>query len=254
MTDQPDLTDRTELSAAETVRAADTTIHDIGSKWMLDPAVSEHGTRLGYANPFAFYFAGRAGVLGDVDGSVAWSALGFFEPGVVRAMWDEGVAVAGAREAARRYARAFTAWAEERVPDDPRLCELAERVADAADGAGLPLFCGWRAEPRPEPGPGRLVQALQVLRELRGGMHLVATTAVGLTPLEAVLTNEGEGKAKFCGWQGGFPDCTALKPRLAEAEEITDRLSAAVYERALSPSERAEFAGLVAKAGAAVLP
>ncbi|QKW38082.1 evbL [Actinomadura sp. NAK00032] len=249
-----DLTELPELSAAETARAADKTIHDIGSTWMLDPSVSERGKELGYANPFAFYFAGRGGVLGDADGGVVWSALGFFEPGVVRAMWDEGVAVAGAREAARRYTRAFTAWAEERVPADPRLCELAERVANAADGAGLPLFCGWRAEPLPEPGPGRLVQVFQVLRELRGGMHLVATTAVGLTPLEAVLTNEGEGKAKFCGWRGEFPDCTALKPRLAEAEEITDRLSAAVYERALSPAERAEFAGLVAKAGAAVLP
>ncbi|NKZ07486.1 SCO6745 family protein [Actinomadura latina] len=242
-----------ELTAAETVRAADAIVHDIGSKWMLDPAVSEHGTELGYGNPFAFYFAGRGGVLGDVDGSVVWAALGFFEPGVVQAMWDEGVAIAGAREAARRYAKAFTAWGEKHLPDDPRLCELAGRVADAADGSGLPLFCGWRAEPLPESGPGRLVQVLQVLRELRGGLHLVATTSVGLSPLESVLVHEGEGKARFCGWQGDLPDCAHLKPRRAEAEEITDRLSAKVYERALSPSERAEFAALVEKAGSAVL-
>ena len=242
-----------ELSAAETVRAADAIVHDIGSKWMLDPAVSAHGKELGYGNPFAFYFAGRGGVLGDVDGSVVWSALGFFDAGVVRAMWDEGVAVAGAREAARRYARACTAWGEEHVPDDPRLCELAERVADEADGSGLPLFCGWRAEPLPERGPGRLTQVLHVLRELRGGQHLVATTAAGLSPLEAVLVHEGEGKARFCGWQGDLPDCAHLGPRRTEAEEITDRLSAAVYERALSPAERAEFAALVQKAGSAVL-
>lgn len=242
-----------DLTAAETVRAADEIVHDIGSKWMLDPAVSEHGRELGYANPFAFYFAGRGGVLGDVDGGVVWAALGFFEAGVVRAMWDEGVAVAGAREAARRYAKAFRAWGEEHLPDDPRLCELAERVANAADGAGLPLFCGWRAEPLPERGPGRLVQVLQVLRELRGGQHLVATTAVGLSPLEAILIHEGEGKARFCGWQGDLPDCSDRKPLRAEAEEITDRLSAAVYEKALSPSERAEFAELVKKAGSAVL-
>ncbi len=139
------------------------------------------------------------------------------------------------------------------MPDDPRLCELAERVANAADGAGLPLFCGWRAEPLPESGPGRLVQVFQVLRELRGGLHLVATTAVGLSPLEAVLTHEGEGKAQFCGWQGGFPDCAHLTPQRGEAEEITDRLAAKVYERALSPSERAEFAALVEKAGSAIL-
>ncbi|CNF27664.1 Uncharacterised protein [Mycobacterium tuberculosis] len=242
-----------ELTAAETARAADGIVHDIGSTWMLDPAISAHGKELGYGNPFAFYFAGRGGVLGDVAGGVVRAALGFFEPGVVRAMWDEGVAVAGAREAARRYATAFTAWGEGHVPDDPRLCELAERVADAAEGAGLPLFCGWRAEPRPESGPGRLVQVLQVLRELRGGLHLVATTAVGLSPLEAVLADEGEGKARFCGWRGDLPDCAHLKPRLAEAEQITDRLSAEVYERALTPSERAEYADLVEKAGTAVL-
>ncbi len=75
-----------DLTAAETVRAADAIVHDIGSKWMLDPAVSERGKELGFGNPFAFYFAGRGGVLGDVDGSVVWAALGFFEPGVVRAM------------------------------------------------------------------------------------------------------------------------------------------------------------------------
>ncbi|MFB4307138.1 hypothetical protein [Actinomadura sp. GTD37] len=242
-----------ELSAADTVRAADPVVHDIGAAWMLDPAVSRHGKELGYANPFAFYVAGRGGVLGDVDASVVSASFGWFEPGFVRAMWDEGVAVAGAREAARRYATACTAWAEKRLPDDPRLCALAERAAAAAEGSALPLFAGWRAEPLPDGGPARLVQALHVLRELRGALHLVATTAVGLTPLEAVLTRSGDDRARFLAWQGDLPDCTELKPLLLEADEITDRLAARVYERALTPSERAEFADLAAKAGSAVL-
>ncbi|MFA1547711.1 SCO6745 family protein [Actinomadura chokoriensis] len=242
-----------ELTAAETVRAADETVHDIGAKWMLDPAVSRHGKELGYANPFAFYFAGRGGVLGDVDAEVVSAAFGWFEPGFTRAMWENGIAVAGAREAARRYTTAFTAWGEQHLPDDRRLSELAGRVVETAAGSGLPLFAGWRAEPLPESGPARLVQVLHVLRELRGGLHLVATTAVGLTPLEAALTHGGEGRAKFLAWQGDFADCTALKPLRLEAEEITDRLAAKVYERALSPSERAEFADLVEKAGSAVL-
>ncbi|MFA1542821.1 SCO6745 family protein [Actinomadura monticuli] len=242
-----------ELSAAETVRAADKVIHDIGGKWMLDPALSLHGKELGYANPFAFYFAGRGGVLGDVDAEVVSAAFGWFEPGFVRAMWDEGVAVAGAREGARRYAVAFASWGEKHLPDDPRLLELAERVLGAAEGSGLPLFGGWRAEPLPDGGPARLLQVLHVLRELRGGLHLIATTAVGLSPLEAALAHGGEGRAKFLAWRGDFPDPAALTPRRLEAEEITDRLAAAVYERALTPSERAEFADLVGKAGSAVL-
>ncbi|WP_433473531.1 SCO6745 family protein [Spirillospora sp. CA-142024] len=242
-----------ELSAAETVRAADKIIHDVGSRWMLSGATARHGQEHGFENPFAYYFAGRGGVLGDVDASVVAAALGWFEPAFVRAQWDEGVAVAGAREATRRYALGCAAWGEARLPDDPRLSELAGRVAKVAEGSALPVFCGWRAEPLPEAGPARLMQLVQVLRELRGGLHLVATTAVGLSPLEAILTQDGPDTARFFGWQGDFPECGALKPRRVEAEEITDRLSAAVYERALSPSERAEFAERVGALGSSVL-
>ncbi|TDD88502.1 evbL [Actinomadura darangshiensis] len=242
-----------ELSAADTVRAADKIIHDVGSRWMLSRRTAEHGKEQGYANPFAYYVAGRGGVLGDVDADVVSAALGWFEPGFVRPQWDEGVAVAGAREATRRYRLGCAAWAEGHVPDDPRLAGLAERVARAATGSGLPLFCGWRAEPLPDGGPARLMQLVQVLRELRGGLHLVATTAVGLSPVEAILTQDGPDTARFFGWQGDLPGCEELRPRRVEAEEITDRLCAAVYERALSPSERAEFAERTGALGSAVL-
>ncbi|MFD0687658.1 SCO6745 family protein [Actinomadura fibrosa] len=244
------------LSAAETVKAADRIVHDVGSAWMLDRTTAERGKQLGFDNPLAFYFAGRGGVLGDVDADVVVAALGWFEPGLVRAMWDEGVAVAGAREAARRYGRACAAWGEERLAElegVERLAELAERVVRAAEGSGLPLFCGWRAEPAPEAGPGRLNHFLHVLREWRGALHLAATTAAGLAPLEAILTDDGPGQARMFGWQGDLPDCAALVGRRREAEATTDRLAAAVYERALSPAERSEFAGLVGATGAAVL-
>lgn len=242
-----------ELSAMDTVRAADKIIHDVGAAWMLDKATWAHGKQNGFDNPFAHYFAGRCGVLGDVDADVVYAALGWFAPELVRPMWEEGVAVAGAREAARRYALACADWGRENVPEDPRLCELGERVVAAAEGSGLPLFCGWRAEPLPADGPARLTHVLHLLRELRGGLHLVATTAAGLAPLEAVLAANPPERAQFLGWQGDLPDCGHLKPQREEAEAITDRLSAAVYERALSPAERAEFAELVGKTGKAVL-
>lgn len=47
-----------------------------------------------------------------------------------------------------------------------------------------------------------------VLREWRGGLHLNATTAMGLGPVEAILTNEGKGQARGFGWTGPFPDCS----------------------------------------------
>ncbi|GAA2169652.1 SCO6745 family protein [Actinomadura napierensis] len=244
-----------QLDAMETVRAADRIVHDVGAAWMLDPATAERGKEAGYANPFAFYFAGRGGVLGDVDADVVAAAMGWFPPQVVRLFWDEGVAVAGAREAARRYAATCVQWGRDRIGDagGERLCELAGRVVDAAEGSGLPLFCGWRAEPLADDVPARTAQLIHVLREWRGALHLVATTAAGLAPLEAVLANDTEDRARFLGWRGDLPDCSALKGRRLEAEDTTDRLAAAVYERALSPSERAEFAELIGAVRTAAL-
>lgn len=145
-------------------------------------------------DPSAFYFLGRGGVLGDgVDASVVTAAMGWFEPGFVRSQWTEGAEVASPRRTARHYAQACAEWGEKHLADIDhiaRLVSLAERVADSAEGSGLPLFSGWRAEPRPELLSSRLIHLFFVLREWRGGLHLNATTAMGLGPVEAILTNE----------------------------------------------------------------
>ncbi len=167
-----------------------------------------------------------------------------------------GIGVAGAREAARRYGAACAAWGRDRLGDldgVERLAGLSEQLVDAAEASGLALFAGWRAEPRVADPAGRTMQLVHVLREWRGGLHLVATTAAGLSPLEAILTNEGEGQARFFGWQGDLPDCSHLRGRHDAAERTTDTLAAAVYERALSPGERGELAELMARGAAATV-
>jgi hypothetical protein len=93
---------------------------------------------------------------------------------------------------------------------------------------------------------------MQMLREWRGGLHLVATTAVGLSPLEAILTNEGEGQAKFFGWSAPFPDVTAIKPKHDEAEAMTDRLCAAGLAQALPADKLPTFEAAVASFRAAL--
>lgn len=249
----------TDLDQA--VPTVDSIIHDVGAAWMLDPVTSARGKDAGYENPFAFYFAGRGGVLGDVDAGVVIAAFGWFEPGAVRAMWDEGVAVAGAREAARRFGRACARWGEEHLAGldgaaVDRLTELSGRVVATADGSGLPLFAGWRAEATADGGPARLMQQINVLREWRAALHLCATTAAGLAPLETVLAAGGPSRARFLGWRDVAADAAADPSAVArreEAEAATNRLTAAVYGRALTPSEFAEYAELVTKAGAAAL-
>ena len=75
-----------------------------------------------------------------------------------------------------------------------------------ARGFRAPLFVGWRAAPKAKGSAGRAAQLMQILREWRGGVHLVATTAAGLSPVEAILTNEGEGQAN--SWAGPTPSRT----------------------------------------------
>ncbi|MFD0902060.1 SCO6745 family protein [Actinomadura sediminis] len=249
----------TDLEQA--VPSVDKIIHDVGAAWMLDPVTAARGKDAGYDNPFAWYFAGRGGVLGDVDASVVNAAFGWFEPRAVRICWEEGVAVAGAREAARRYGRACAQWGEEHLAGldgaaVDRLTELAGRVIAAADCSGLPLFAGWRAEETAPGGPARLMQLINVLREWRGAVHLCATTAAGLAPLDAVLAQGGPARARFVGWRKVADDAAADASAIArrdEAEAATNRVTAAVYGRALTPSEFAEYAALVEKARGAAL-
>jgi hypothetical protein len=243
------------LSAMDAVQETDHRVHDVGSAFMLHPETMARAGELGYANPFAFYAVGRGGVLGDVDASVVVAAMGWFEPDMVRPLWEEGIAVAGAREAARLYGGACAAWGRDHlagVDGVDRLASLAGQLVSGTEVSGLPLFAGWRAEPLVDDAPGRAMQLIHVLREWRGGLHLVATTAAGLSPLEAILTNEGDGQARFFGWQGDLPDCSHLKSRYDDAQQRTNTLSAAVYERSLTAAERSELAELMQRAEAAI--
>ncbi|MFL6119119.1 SCO6745 family protein [Actinophytocola sp.] len=245
-----------ELTGEQTVQAADRVLHDVGTAWMIHDDTRRRAEEHGYGKLQPFYFAGRGGVLGDVDAAVVVAAFGWWNPSYVRLMWERGLAVAGARESAHRYAQACAAWAEDHLAGfghADRLSELAERVVDAAEESALPLFAGWRAEPRAEGGVARMLQLVHVLREWRGAVHLVATTAAGLGPLEAILTNEGPQQARFFGWRDELPDCSHLGDRHVRAQETTDRLVAAAYERALTPAERAEFVDLVGALGEKVL-
>lgn len=243
-----------DLSAHETIRQTYDPIHDIGSAIYLSPETFGRAAEWGYANPFAFYFAGRGGVLGDVDPYVMAATFGWFNPATACPMYEEGAAVHGARGAAERMLEATALWGRDHLSgvDLARFVEVAEKLVDGAEGSGLPLFVGWRRMPRADDTPARAAQLFQILREWRGANHVVATTAAGLSPRDAILTNEGAGQAKMFGWAEPFPDLTDDKARHDEAEELTDRLCAAQVEALLSPAERADFAAGVAAAKAAI--
>jgi hypothetical protein len=240
--------------ALDVVKSTSVPIHDIGTSAYLSPDIAGWAAHWGWSNPFAFYFAGRGGMLGDVGADVVTSAFGWFEPNTVRAMFSEGAGVDGATGAATRMAEAHGRWGEKHYGDVKGLDEIVavtEELVDGLEGSAIPLFVGWRDAPRSESSPGRAAQLMQILREWRGGIHLVATTAVGLSPLEAILTNEGPGQAKFFGWPEPFPDFGPLKERHDEAEGITDRLCASALAGALDQARYPDFQAGVATLRAA---
>src|SRR5580692_7433514 len=244
-----------QKAALAAVRATSVPVHDIGTAIYLSPDVMARAAEWGWANPFAFYFAGRGGMLGEVDADVVTSALGWFEPNAVAAMYAEGVGVAGAKAAAARMAEAHGEWGQKHYADVEGIDDIvavSEQLVDGIEGSAIPLFVGWRDAARSDDAAGRAAQLMQMLREWRGGLHLVATTAVGLSPLEAILTTEGEGQAKFFGWSEPFPDVTAIKAKHDEAEAMTDRLCAATLADALPADKLPAFETAVASFRAAL--
>lgn len=246
------------MNAEECAARVAPTVGDLGARFMLHAETMEAGKEAGFPNGFAYYMAGRGGVLGDVDADVVYAAFMFFNPAVVTKMWNAGTAVAGAPSAARSYAESCARWGRSRLADmagAERLAELLARVVDGADAAGLSLFAGWRSMPRPEDAPARAYQLIHVLRELRGSVHVAAVAAAGLTGLEAVLVGEGgsEALAQLHGWPGESPEGRAhLRPRWERAEADTSEHMSRLLARTLTADERDELVSLLDTAAAAI--
>lgn len=231
------------MTPLETVRAVKVVVASLGGAFMTDPVTTERGRELGYRS-WSFYAAGRGGVLGEVDADVVTAAFAFFPPERLRLWWEGGLTVATPAAAAAAYADCCAAWGRRHLGAGTELdqfCSLAERVVDSADVAGMPLFAGWRAHPRPSDSPARTAHLLHLLREQRGGAHIAAVLAAGLTPLQAVLSSDGgEKNASFFGWPEPYPDPTAIRERRSAVEEATDAVLAPAYA-VLDEGERKEF-------------
>ena len=237
------------MTPVETVRAVAERIGELGGAWMRDPATAARGKELGVAG-WSFYHCGRGGVLGDVDADVVVAAFGWFPPAVLRKAWDRGRAVLPVADLAREYAGCCAEWGRRtfaEVEQAGRLADLLRAAGDGVDVAGIPLFAGWRALPAPPDDPARLALALQVMREHRGGVHLIAALAQGLAPLQGLVSGRsGPANAQFFGWPEPYPDPAVGREAMTEAERVTDRLAEPAYA-ALSADERAELvAGLKA--------
>ncbi|QIS04193.1 hypothetical protein F5X71_19315 [Nocardia brasiliensis] len=242
------------MAETTTAAAVKRQISELGGAFMLSREVKAFGSSIGVPGFHGPYTRGRGGVLGEVDADVVTAAFGFFAPDRVRSAW-ESTPIAAA-EGAQRYLHACQEFGRRKLAsfdDADRLAELLGRVANAASPAGLALFAGWRALPLPADGRARVAQLAHVVRELRGGLHFIAVTAHGLTPLEAILVSgspvlDGGDQARLLGWPEPFAAPTAAqRERWQAAEELTDKLIQPYFE-VLDEAERQELTTLLTAA------
>ena len=202
-------------------------IRDIGWAHYFAPEAESAAARLGI-DIFTLYALGRGGVLGDVEPVVIASAFGYFNPEVVDALWNEGRKHIAPREAARVYLDCAAEVGRRRLAGIEGLEDMvvaADAVNEAADPVGLSLYAGYRGELLVDDVPGRAMQIVTVLRELRGSAHLLALRACGVDARTAHTIKRPNDLAMF-GWPvDDVPEISDEQRAAVDAAEVlTDDL------------------------------
>lgn len=198
---------------------------------------------------WAYHVSARAGALGDVRPETVAAAIGFIAPEAVTDGWEAAAKTTPPVEVATWHLHELCRWGVDELGGFPRLSrllELAKRVVEAVDAAGLPLFAAWRAMPVPDASAGaQAAVMLHLLHEHRLGVRVVAVRASGLTPLQAIIAGpEGETDAVAFGWQPPYPSPGPIVRRLMWAESVADSLAGQAYAQ-LARAERVELIGLL---------
>jgi len=249
------------LTAHDVAQQTGKPILEFGRAWMMAPGTAAKSAELGLADAgrFGFWANGRAGVLGEVDASIAASAIGFMAPEAVTKCWNSRPDGLSAWDAALEWFGCGASWAREALasmPDDRvgRLAELARKVVDAADPSIGALFAGSKNIPLPGDPAGDVAVTLNVLREMRGCAHLAACHAVGLGPHATIMSTDDpvRGGAKWSegfGWTAPHPEPN--HEARAQVEEMTTAALEHAFE-GLDAGEREEFVALILEARAAI--
>lgn len=152
-------------------------------------------TRAGVALPDgAAYFTSRAASMGWVDGKVAASAFGVFDPVAVELSIAMGWSLTDpATISAARTAGAVAQLARILGPAPEgieRAVELLTRAGEGLDVAGRPLFAGMASVGLPDDPLGAAWVLADRLREYRGDCHTAAWTSAGYSPAEISVVTE----------------------------------------------------------------
>jgi hypothetical protein len=245
----------TTMTAADQVERVLKPIQQFVRGWMTGPLADRLAVDLGMRSAEDLWIVGRAGVIGDGDADVAAAGLAFLAPERVRSAWESLPKGLTHRQVADAYTALCGQWGRTELTrfDQTRMARLdalGRHIADAADASIGTVFAGWRAQPQPDDVNARVALTMHVLRELRGGAHIIAVNACGITPLDAVLASpaapprSGPVWAEHLGWRGPFADPTDARGARAEAERLTSRMLVPIYS-SIGDAALEEFAELV---------
>jgi len=203
---------------------------DIGASFYFHPATVARGKEMGLGG-FVFYILGRGGALGDVPPAVVSSAFGYFNPDTIAATWNKY------REIVAPPVAAQTHWDEcakrgiellSGIDGLDAYIEAADLVIANSSVAALPLFAGTAQLTCDGNSAGRAMQKAAVLRELRGGVHLVAVLASGLTDAQAHAIKRPGDVAMF-GWEEAPAVPVDGRARMDAAEDLTNSMLEPAY-------------------------
>lgn len=234
------------MTPEETAAATGLPIARMGLSYFGAEQVRQALGKAGFSG-FATYFGGRGGVLGDVAADVVVSGFALFHPAVIEAGWNETKEQGSPSDAAAAFAAGIGRWAADTFGHLDGLEEFAasaRTVFAATEPRSQALYAGWRAMPVPDDPAASAGLTIQTLRELRFGFHVHGLSAVGMTPVEAIIVRTDTNHAKFFGWSEPFPDPEPLMDKHRQAEEITSARMAEVYE-AIDADQRVHFAATV---------
>jgi hypothetical protein len=245
----------TTVTAADQVERVLKPIQQFVRGWMTGALTERLAAELGLRSGEDLWIVGRAGVIGDGDADVAAAGLAFLAPERVRSAWESLPKGLTHRQVADAYTALCGQWGRSELArfDQTRMTrldELGRHIADAADVSIGAIFAGWRAQPQPDDVNARVALTMHVLRELRGGAHIIAVNACGITPLDAILASpappprSGPVWAEHLGWRGPFADPTDARDARAEAERLTSRMLVPIYS-SIGDAALDEFAELV---------
>lgn len=235
-------------STAELVSIAAPIIADTGMAYYFTPETLAVGAEHGM-DGLAWYVYGRGGPMGDTDPATVAAAFGYFNPKVIANAWSVGIANIPPLQAGAEYLRCGAEFGRARLGELENIEAIADaltKVEAAADPQSLSLYAAYAPMPVVDDAPGRTVQLLTKLRELRGSAHLLALRAQGIDPRTAHFVKRPE-MYKMFGWDPDNPPQVdeAMADKMAAAEAMTDRIVTPAFD-VLDETERDTLAtGLV---------